>query len=144
MADYFERYREMIEDWDEFKAAVKRPLPTTIWANPLKLTPDELFNLMAEAGVNLTPIPWYPGSFRLPDDVMPGLRWEYLAGLYQVQEEAALLPALLLNPQPGERVLDLCAAPGNKTAQMGAMMQNRGTLMPMTAAAAVCAPLAMP
>ncbi len=129
MMDYFKRYRDLIEDWEDFVAAVQRPLPTTIWANPLKITPDKLQTLMAEGGVELTPIPWYPGAFRLPDEVMPGLRWEYLAGLYQVQEEAALLPALLLNPQPGERVLDLCAAPGNKTAQMGTMMQNQGTLI---------------
>jgi NOL1/NOP2/sun family putative RNA methylase len=129
MTEYFERYRNLVEDWDSFLAAVKRPLPTTIWANPLKITPEKLQTLMAEGGVALTPVPWYSGGFRLPDDVMPGLRWEYLAGLYQVQEEAALLPALLLDPQPGERVLDMCAAPGNKTAQMGAMMQNRGTLI---------------
>lgn len=127
--EYFERYRDLIEDWDAFAAAVQRPLPTAIWANPLKIAPEKLQHLMAESGVVLTPVPWYPGAFHLPADVMPGLRWEYLAGLYQVQEEAALLPALLLDPQPGERVLDMCAAPGNKTAQMGAMMQNRGTLI---------------
>ncbi|MBK8905560.1 MAG: RNA methyltransferase [Anaerolineaceae bacterium] len=127
--DYFERYRDLIEDWDGFVAAVKRPLPTTIWTNPLKITPEKLQSLMAESGVELTPLPWYPGAFRLPDDVMPGLRWEFMAGLYQVQEEVALLPALLLAPQPGERLLDMCAAPGNKTAQMGAMMANRGTLL---------------
>lgn len=129
MTEYFERYRDLIEDWDGFVAAVQRPLPTTIWANPLKITPDKLQNLMAEGDVDLTPVPWYPGAFYLPNGLMPGLRWEYLAGLYQVQEEVALLPALLLDPQPGERVLDLCAAPGNKTAQMGAMMQNQGTLL---------------
>ena len=129
MTAYLERYRDLIEDWAGFEAAVKRPLPITIWANPLKIAPEKLAEIMAGSGVNLTPIPWYPGGFRLPKGVMPGLRWEYLAGLYQVQEEAALLPALLLNPQPGERVLDMCAAPGNKTAQMGAMMQNRGTLI---------------
>ncbi|MCP4417614.1 MAG: RsmB/NOP family class I SAM-dependent RNA methyltransferase, partial [Chloroflexi bacterium] len=129
MADYFSRYKELIEDWEEFQAVVKRPLPTTIWANPLKITPKKLAAIMADGGIDLTPIPWYAGGFRLPNGIMPGLRWEYLAGLYQVQEEAALLPALLLNPQPGERVLDMCAAPGNKTVQMGAMMQNHGTLI---------------
>jgi NOL1/NOP2/sun family putative RNA methylase len=127
--EYFERYRDVIEDWAGFVAAVKRPLPTTIWANPLKITPKKLQNLLAESGMKIKPVPWYSGAFRLPDGVMPGLRWEYMAGLYQVQEEAALLPALLLDPQPGERVLDMCAAPGNKTAQMAAMMQNRGTLI---------------
>lgn len=129
MTHYFERYKDLIEDWDGFLAAVKRPLPTTIWANLLKITPGKLQTLMAEGGVRLQPISWYPGAFRLPEGVMPGLRWEYMAGLYHVQEEVALLPALLLNPQPGERVLDMCAAPGNKTAQMGVMMQNRGTLI---------------
>jgi NOL1/NOP2/sun family putative RNA methylase len=129
MTDYFRRYKDLIEDWEGFQTAVKRPLPTTIWANPLKITPKKLAAIMADGGIDLTPIPWYPGGFRLPDGIMPGLRWEYLAGLYQVQEEAALLPALLLNPQPGERVLDMCAAPGNKTVQMGAMMQNQGTLI---------------
>lgn len=126
---YFERYRDLIDDWDAFVAAVQRPLPTTIWANSLKIMPEKLHCLMAESGVDLTPVSWYPGAFRLPPDVMPGLRWEFMAGLYQVQEEVALLPALLLDPQPGERVLDMCAAPGNKTAQMGAMMANRGTLL---------------
>ena len=129
MIHYFERYKDFIDDWDGFLAAVKRPLPTTIWANPLKIPPDRLQTLLAEGGVNLQPISWYPGAFRLPEGMMPGLRWEYVAGLYQVQEEVALLPALLLNPQPGERVLDMCAAPGNKTAQIGVMMQNRGTLI---------------
>ncbi|VAW34603.1 hypothetical protein MNBD_CHLOROFLEXI01-2259 [hydrothermal vent metagenome] len=129
MMDTFVRYRDLIEDWEGFQTAVKRPLPTTIWANPLKISPNKLAEIMADGGINLTPIPWYLGGFRLPDGIMPGLRWEYLAGLYQVQEEAALLPALLLNPQLGERVLDMCAAPGNKTVQMGAMMQNRGTLI---------------
>jgi NOL1/NOP2/sun family putative RNA methylase len=127
--DYFERYRELIDDWAAFVAALQRPLPTTLWANPLKITPEKLQSLMAASGIELTPVPWYPGAFRLPADVMPGLRWEFLAGLYQVQEEVALLPALLLEPQPGERVLDMCAAPGNKTAQMGAMMANQGTLL---------------
>lgn len=129
MTDYFERYRDLIDDWAAFVAAVERPLPTTIWANPLKITPQKLQSVMAESGIDLIPVAWYPGAFRLPADVMPGLRWEFMAGLYQVQEEVALLPALLLDPQPGERVLDMCAAPGNKTAQMGAMMANRGTLL---------------
>jgi NOL1/NOP2/sun family putative RNA methylase len=52
-----------------------------------------------------------------------------MAGHYQVQEASAMLPVLLLGPQPGERVLDLCAAPGMKTAQMALAMRNRGTLV---------------
>lgn len=125
----FARYRDIIDDWDAFQESVQRPLPTTIWANPLKTTPQQLAQLLRTANIPHEPISWYPGAFNLPPDFKPGLRWEYLAGLYQVQEAVALLPVLLLDMQPGQRVLDLCAAPGNKTAQMSVALQNRGTVV---------------
>lgn len=52
-----------------------------------------------------------------------------MTGRLHVQEEVSLLPVPLLDPQPGERVLDLCAAPGNKTAQIATRMHNRGTVV---------------
>ncbi|HFQ93300.1 MAG TPA: RsmB/NOP family class I SAM-dependent RNA methyltransferase [Anaerolineae bacterium] len=126
---YLERYKPVVDDWDAFATAVTKPLPTTIWANPLKTTPEQLEMLLAQSGIRLEPVGWYPGAYRLPAGVKPGLRWEYLAGLYHVQEEVALLPAALLDAQPGERVLDMCAAPGNKTAQISVALQNRGTVV---------------
>jgi len=122
----FSRYREIIDDWDAFQAAVQRPLPATIWTNPLRTTPEKLRNLL---DAPLEPVAWYPGAFRLPPDFPVGLHWAYLAGLYHVQEEVSLLPACLLDVQPGERILDLCAAPGNKTAQLGVALGNRGTIV---------------
>ena len=127
--DPFARYRSLVDDWTAFQATIKRPLPVTIWANPLKITPDQLAAHLTDSGVPHEPIPWFPGGFRLPADLKPGLRWEYVAGLFHVQEEVALLPTLLLDTQPGERVLDLCAAPGNKTAQLSLDLHNRGTLV---------------
>jgi 16S rRNA C967 or C1407 C5-methylase (RsmB/RsmF family)/NOL1/NOP2/fmu family ribosome biogenesis protein len=122
----FTRYQSIVDDWDAFQEAVARPLPTTIWANPLRITPERLQALI---DAPLDPLPWQPGAFRLPPGFPAGRHWAYLAGLYHVQEEVSLLPVRLLDIQPGERVLDLCAAPGNKTAQIGAALGNRGTIV---------------
>ena len=122
----FTRYKEIVEDWDGFQAAVKRPLPTTIWANPLRVTPEQLQSIM---DVPMEPIPWHPGGFRLPADFKAGRHWAYLAGLYHIQEEVSMLPVQFLDIQPGERVIDFCAAPGNKTAQIGVKLGNGGTIV---------------
>lgn len=125
----FSRYQSIIDDWDAFQDVIKRPLPTTIWANPLKTTPEQLVQLLTDAGIAHEPIPWYPGGFKLAADFKSGLRWEYLAGLYHVQEAVSMLPVMFMNIQPGDRVLDLCAAPGNKTAQISVLLNNGGTVV---------------
>ncbi len=126
---YLERYKPIVGDWEAFATAVTQPLPTTIWANPLKTTLEELEALLAQSGISLEPVGWYPGAYYFPADVKTGLRWEYLAGLYHVQEEVSLIPVTLMDLQPGERVLDMCAAPGNKTVQISVALQNRGTVV---------------
>jgi 16S rRNA C967 or C1407 C5-methylase (RsmB/RsmF family) len=59
----------------------------------------------------------------------PGSLLASRAGLVHVQEEVSLLPVTLLDPRPGERILDLCAAPGSKASQIAARMAGRGTLV---------------
>ena len=124
--DFFPRYRSIVDNWTDFQAAVQRPLPTVIWANSLRIAPDALPDLLP---FPTEPVHWYSGAYRIPDGIKAGLRWEYMAGLYHVQEEVSLLPVTLLNVQPGQRILDLCAAPGGKTVQMGTMMGNSGTVI---------------
>lgn len=123
------RYQPILDDWPAFCQALNRPLPACIWANALRVTPERLAGILTAEGIAFEPLAWYPGGFKLPPEFRPGRHWAYLAGLYQVQEEAALLPVRLLDPRPGERVLDLCAAPGNKTAQMAVLMGNQGTVV---------------
>lgn len=125
----FERYRPLIDDWTAFQAALARPLPLCVWTNGLRTTPERLLAWLDEAGLEAEPLSWRAGAFRLPSSIAPGNRMPYITGLYHVQEEVSLLPVPLLDPRPGERVLDLCAAPGNKTAQMAVQMQNRGTIV---------------
>jgi len=123
------RYAAVVDDWGAFRAALCRPLPTTIWANPTRLDRDRLRALLSEEGVHARALRWHPHGLRLAPEFAPGRHWGLMAGLFQSQEEVAMVPALLLNPQPGERVLDLCAAPGNKTAQMAVAMGHSGTLI---------------
>jgi NOL1/NOP2/sun family putative RNA methylase len=129
MSVYFERYKEIVDDWPLFMEVAQRPLPTTIWANPLKTTPEQLVQRLQPYDIELTPIGWMDGAFRFPDDRQPGLLWEYMAGLFHVQEEVSMLPIKLLDVRPHHTVLDMCAAPGNKTAQFAVAMGNKGTII---------------
>ena len=125
----FGRYAPILDDWPALMAALSRPLPPTVWANPLRLARSELAELLRLDGVDSLPLEWSRTGLRLMDGARPGLHWGFLAGLFQVQEAVSMLPVHVLDPQPGERILDMCAAPGNKTAQIAVAMENRGTVV---------------
>lgn len=125
----FERYRPYIDDWSNFCQTLAQPLPTWVWANNLRLSPQELQQIFHEDRIEHEPLNWPIGAFKLPPEFRPSRHWAYLAGLYQVQELVSMIPVALLAPQPGERILDLCAAPGNKTAQIAVQLNNQGTVV---------------
>jgi len=127
--DCLDRYREVVDDWPAFRASVSTPLPTTIWAHPERISREALQALLAEDGVEAKPVGWHPRALRLAEGLRPGVHWGQAAGLYHAQEEASMVPVTLLGPRPGHRVLDLCAAPGNKTAQAALALGNRGTVV---------------
>jgi len=123
------RYGEISGDKAAFAASLSRPLTPCVWAHPLRLTRDRLAILLAEENISSGPVEWSDNALRLDVNSRPGLTWLYRAGLIHIQEESAMLPVRLLDPQPGERILDLCAAPGNKTAQIALALGNRGTIV---------------
>jgi len=126
---YFHRYKPIVNNWPAFQDVLLAPLPTCIWTNPLRTTPRQLAKILQADAIPAEPLDWYLGAFKLPANFKPGYHWAYQAGLYHVQEEVSLLPVIFLNPQPGERILDLCAAPGNKSAQIAVKMSNSGTVV---------------
>jgi len=126
--DFLDRYREIVPDWEAFQAVQSRPLVSTARINTLKIGRDDLLERLAEQGLDCRPFQWYPLGLKLDVD-SPGKLLETLLGFIHIQEELSMVPPLLLDPQPGERILDLCASPGSKTTQISAMMENRGLVI---------------
>jgi NOL1/NOP2/sun family putative RNA methylase len=77
----------------------------------------------------ISPIPWTEEGFYYEEGVRPGKHPYYNAGLYYIQEPSAMAPVELLDIQQGDKVLDLCAAPGGKSTQMAAKLQGSGILV---------------
>jgi 16S rRNA C967 or C1407 C5-methylase (RsmB/RsmF family)/NOL1/NOP2/fmu family ribosome biogenesis protein len=125
----FESLFDHIDDPLTFRKALERPLPTVVWANPVRGTPDRLEDLLGGMGIVWSRSAWSREVFRLPPGLSLGRTLPYLAGLMHVQEEASILAARILDPAPGETVLDLCAAPGGKTAWMATHMANAGMII---------------
>lgn len=118
-----EKMRRLLgAEYEEFLTAYDRPRNTGLRLNPLKANGLSL-PFAAEA------IPWEKNGYYLQAGARPGLHPYHDAGAYYLQEPSAMAPAVLLAPQPGQRVLDLCAAPGGKTTQLAAMLQGQGLLV---------------
>ena len=111
-------------DYDAFAASFSRPRAVALRLNPLKTSEPP-----ALAQFSLSRVPWEPCGYYYDPETRPGKSPYHEAGLYYLQEASAMAPAALLDPKPGERVLDLCAAPGGKSTQLAGRMLGRGLLV---------------
>ena len=112
-------YQSLLDSYDQ-------PESKGIRTNTLKLTPDELANKLP---FKTQSVNWCKDGFYIDHTVRPGKNPYYYAGLYYVQEPTAMAAVEVLDPQPGDWVLDLCAAPGGKSTQIGARLQGVGVLV---------------
>ena len=110
----------------DYLYAMERTRPRALRVNTLK-TDVAAFLSLADAA--LTPDEIVPEGFFVPEDFPVGTNPLHAAGLFYMQEPSAQFPAALLCAKPHETVLDLCAAPGGKTGQLAAGMQNTGLLI---------------
>ena len=118
-------------DLMEFLDACETQRPVTIRTNTLKTRRRDLAASLISRGVNLDPLgEWSKVGLVVYDSQVPiGATPEYLAGHYMLQGASSLLPVMALAPQPKERVLDMCAAPGGKTTYIAALMKNTGLVV---------------
>jgi len=109
-----------------FLEAFNKPRCCGLRVNTLKIGVEEFLEL---SPFKLEPVPWASDGFYYNEEESPGRHPFYHAGLYYIQEPSAMLPAEVLDARPGERVLDLCAAPGGKTVRIAAGMKGKGILV---------------
>ena len=110
------------EEYPAFLQALERPRAVALRFNPLKGAQPQL-PFVAE------PVPWEPQGYYYDPQSRPGLHPFHEAGVYYLQEASAMAPVALLDPQPGEKICDLCAAPGGKTTQIAGRMNGDGLLL---------------
>ena len=133
-----QHYEELLgkERYASFENACFTYLRKSIRVNTLKTTVEALQERLAPRW-HLEPVPWCPEGFWITykGDAEQEQRFdignlpEHALGHFYVQDAASMLPPVILGPEPGELVLDLCAAPGSKTSQMAAMMRNEGLII---------------
>ena len=109
-------------EYPAFLESLERPRAVALRFNPMKGERPVLPFVGA-------PVPWEPEGFYYNPETRPGLHVYHEAGVYYLQEASAMAPVALLDPKPGERVCDLCAAPGGKTTQIAGRMLGQGFLV---------------
>ena len=127
----FERYGAMT-DLAALCASSATGLRKSMRVNTLKTSVEEFLAYAAKRGWETKPVPWCSEGFYIDreDRSIPlGKDVSHIIGATYMQEAASMLPPMLLDPQPGEAILDMAAAPGSKSTQIAAMMQGRGVLI---------------
>ena len=118
--------RLLKEEYDAYIRCYENPRYYGLRINTLKISTEEFLRICP---FEVKPIPWVKNGFYYDGDkISPAKHPYYFAGLYYLQEPSAMTPASRLPIEPGDRVLDVCAAPGGKATELGAKLRGEGVL----------------
>ena len=125
---FSERMKEMLGDeaFGEYVASFEKPARSGVRINTLKLNVDEWEKISPFEGKR---VPWLDNAFFYGKEDNPSKHPYYYAGMYYIQEPSAMTPAALFDVKPGDKVLDLCAAPGGKSTALAAKLKGEGLLV---------------
>ena len=130
---FLERLKNIVpvEKQVDVLEALSQRRPSTLRANTLKITASQLQEKLKKLGVELEPVTWWENAFIVKNIPLRQLTELdlYKQGYFYVQSLSSMLPPLILDPKLGEKVLDITAAPGSKTTQMAALMENLGEIV---------------
>ena len=128
--EFDERYRLLLgERYKTFLVYLTSFVQRSFRINSIKAEPNKVLQSLSK-NWSVKKIPWCRYGFWIDGDRRDiGNSLEHQLGLIYVQEAASMIPPIVLNPKPGEIVLDMSAAPGSKTTQMAAMMDNKGLIV---------------
>lgn len=136
--EFQEKMRKLLgEDYENYLLSFSGKCGQTLRVNQLKAKPAELFRRFvcgdvkkeSEESTLLREIPWCESGFYYDGNLRLSAHPYYYGGVYYLQEPSAMAPAAFLPVCPGDKVLDLCAAPGGKTTALAAKLQGEGTLV---------------
>lgn len=114
------------DEYEDWLASYEKPPVSGLRLNNLKVDNEHFVTL---TGWAVRRVPWTDNRYYLEAGEHPAKDPLHHAGLYYLQEPSAMTPAVLLPVRPGSRVLDLCAAPGGKSTELGARLQGKGLLI---------------
>ena len=121
--EFLERMKQQLgQEYPAFLESLERPRAVALRFNPLKGEIPSLSFVKDN-------VPWEPMGYYYAHQARPGLHPYHEAGVYYLQEASAMSAVALLDPQPGERICDLCAAPGGKSTQIAGRMMGKGFLL---------------
>ncbi len=129
--EFQNRMKELLgKEYDAFLDALMNDKVQALRINTQKINLTDGKDRLTNAGFHLTQVPWEETGFQYQGDTdQPGKHPYHEAGLYYIQEPSAMAPVHFLEAQPGEKILDLCAAPGGKSTQIASAMQGEGILV---------------
>ena len=127
-AAFLDECREILKDeFPAFLRALALPPRRALRLNPQRNGAEQAAAPFLPDGAPR--VPWEPLGRYLAADAKPGAGIAHAAGAFYLQDASAMAPVAALDPRPGERVLDLCAAPGGKSGQIAARLNGRGFLL---------------
>lgn len=126
--DFLDKMKKLLNpnEFEAFLNTYRLEKTNGLRVNPLKITKEQLKKLYPS---QLEDVPFCPIGCYYETESTPGKHPFHLAGLYYIQEPSAMFVAEVLSPEPTDKVLDLCAAPGGKSTHLATLMNNQGFLL---------------